>query len=126
MDKTFIIGNLTADPVARTTPQGVSLCTFTVASNRRAGGEQRTRYWNVTAWRQLGVTCCEYLAKGRRVAVIGEADARAYTGKDGKPHCSLELTADEVEFLSPRELAQAGADLSSYGNVDDSDLPFEQ
>lgn len=123
MNKAIIIGNLTSDPVERTTPQGVSLCTFTVAVNRRGGGEQRTKYWNVTAWRQLGVTCCEYLAKGRRVAVIGEADARAYTGKDGKPHCSLELTADEVEFLSPRELA---ADQAGFEHVDDSDLPFEQ
>ncbi len=124
MNKTIIIGNLTSDPVERTTPQGVSLCTFTVAVNRRGGGEQRTTFYNVTAWRQLGASCAQYLAKGRKVCVIGEVDARTYTGKDGKPHCSLELTADEVEFLSPREIAQA--DLSSFENVDDSDLPFEQ
>ena len=106
MNKLTIIGNLTADPELRTIPSGVSVCAFTVAVNRRFPSnkdERQTDYFRVTAWRQLGETCSRYLSKGRKVAVIGEVTARAYESKDGSLRASLEVTADEVEFLSPRE-----------------------
>lgn len=103
MNKLTIIGNLTADPELRTIPSGVSVCTFTVAVNRRSNKEDRqTDFFRVAAWRQLGETCSRYLSKGRKVCVIGEVSARAYEGKDGTLRASLEVTADEVEFLSPR------------------------
>ena len=103
MNKLTIIGNLTADPELRTIPSGVSVCTFTVAVNRRGNKEDRqTDFFRVAAWRQLGETCSRYLSKGRKVCVIGEVTARAYEGKDGTLRASLEVTADEVEFLSPR------------------------
>lgn len=103
MNKLTIIGNLTADPELRTIPSGVSVCTFTVAVNRRSGKEDRqTDFFRVAAWRQLGETCSRYLSKGRKVCVIGEVTARAYEGKDGTLRASLEVTADEVEFLTPR------------------------
>ena len=104
MNKLTIIGNLTADPELRTIPSGVSVCTFTVAVNRRSGKDDRqTDFFRVAAWRQLGETCSKYLSKGRKVCVIGEVSARAYEGKDGTLRASLEVTADEVEFLSPRD-----------------------
>ena len=103
MNKLTIIGNLTADPELRTIPSGASVCTFTVAVTRRFGKEDRqTDFFRVTAWRQLGETCSRYLSKGRKVCVIGEVSARAYEGKDGTVRASLEVTADEVEFLTPR------------------------
>ncbi len=103
MNKLTIIGNLTADPELRTIPSGVSVCTFTVAVNRRGNKEDRqTDFFRVAAWRQLGETCSRYLSKGRKVCVIGEVTARAYEGKDGTLRASLEVTADEVEFLTPR------------------------
>lgn len=106
MNKLTIIGNLTADPELRTIPSGVNVCTFTVAVNRRYSSnkeERQTDFFRVTAWRQLGENCSRFLAKGRKVCVIGEVSARAFEGKDGAPRASLEVTADEVEFLSPRE-----------------------
>ena len=103
MNKLTIIGNLTADPELRTTPSGVSVCTFTVAVNRRSGKEDRqTDFFRVTAWRQLGENCSRFLSKGRKVAVVGEVTARAFEGKDGSLRASLEVNADDVEFLSPR------------------------
>jgi len=106
MNKLTIIGNLTADPELRTIPSGVNVCTFTVAVNRRYSSskeERQTDYFRVAAWRQLGENCARYLTKGKKVAVMGEVSARAYEGKDGSIRASLEVTADEVEFLSPRE-----------------------
>ena len=105
MNKLTIIGNLTADPELRTIPSGVSVCTFTVAVNRRYSGnkdDRQTDFFRVSAWRQLGENCSRFLSKGRKVCVVGEVSARAFEGKDGTLRASLEVTADEVEFLSPR------------------------
>ena len=99
MQKVFIIGNLTADPELRTTTTGKNVCTFTVAVNRRNEGAD---FFRVSAWETLGENCNKFLTKGRKVAVVGSVSVRAYTLKNGDPAASLELSAQEVEFLSPR------------------------
>ncbi|MEL7602566.1 MAG: single-stranded DNA-binding protein, partial [Bacillota bacterium] len=94
MNKIFIIGNLTHDPETRTTTSGVSVCSFSVAVTRRfaqAGGERQTDYFRVNAWRQLGETCQKFLAKGRKVAVVGELQARTYETKEGATRISLDV-----------------------------------
>ena len=103
MNKLVIIGNLTADPELRSTPSGVSVCTFTVAVNRRKrdGQQQEADFFRVSAWRELGENCSKFLMKGRKVAVVGSVSASAYQGRDGKSYASLEVNASEVEFLSP-------------------------
>ena len=110
MNKLTIIGNLTRDPELRTTQTGISVCGFTVAVNKRQTAEQRQQgvqpqaeFFRVTAWRELGENCSKYLAKGRKVAVIGPVSVSTYTGNDGVVRASLEVTADEVEFLTPRD-----------------------
>lgn len=104
MQKLFIIGSLTRDPETRTTQSGTSVCTFNVAVNRRfAGtdGEKKTDFFRVNAWRGLADTCQKHLAKGRKVAVTGELQPNPYTAKDGTTKFSLDVSADEVEFLTP-------------------------
>ena len=59
-------------------------------------------FFRVSAWRQLGENCSRYLAKGRKVSVVGTVSASAYTGNDGQAHASLEVQADDVEFLTPK------------------------
>lgn len=124
MNKTIIIGNLTRDPELRKTQDGTHVCNFTVAVNRRtrAGGQPEADYFRVTAWRTLGENCAKYLAKGRKVCVTGPVSARAYTGNDGIVRATMELTADEVEFLSARRDQDAADDFTP---VDDDDLPEE-
>ena len=103
MNKVFIIGNLTNDPERRTTPDGVPVTIFTVAVNRRGGARaQEAEFYRVSAWRGLSESCATFLAKGRKVAVLGELHLNTYE-KDGKTRASLEVNASEVEFLSPRE-----------------------
>ena len=71
MNKLTIIGNLARDPELRTVRDGISVCDFTVAVNRRgsrqntANGQSDADFFRVTAWRQLGELCAKYLAKGR-------------------------------------------------------------
>lgn len=125
MNKAHVIGNLTSDPELRTTPNGINVCTFTVAVNRRrkAEGQPDADFFRVSAWRQLGENCAKYLAKGRKVAVVGEVSARAYQGKDGQPKASLELTADDVEFLTPRTEQGGGANYPAAAFDKPSDQP---
>ena len=109
MQRIIFTGNLTADPEMRSTPSGVTVCAFTVAVNRRfanSDGDRITDFFRVNAWRQLGESCGKYLAKGRKVAVVGELQARTYQAKDGSTRMSLDVAADEVEFLSPAEKAE--------------------
>ena len=141
MNKVFIVGNLTRDPELRSTRDGISVCSFTVAVNRRQrnaeAGQPEADFFRVTAWRQLGENCAKYLAKGRKVSVTGSVSASAYTAQDGSARASLEVTADDVEFLTPRgevgdmpaaPRAQAPAPAAPQSNgfvqVDDDELPF--
>lgn len=105
MNMCAIVGNLTHAPELRATQDGTPVCNFTVAVNRRraGGGNQEADYFRVTVWRVMGENCARYLDKGRKVAVTGAVSARAYTGSDGAARASLEITADTVEFLTPRQ-----------------------
>ena len=104
MNRITIIGNLTRDPELRTTSNGIPVCSMTVAVNRRRRAQeaQETDYFNVTTWRQMAESCAQYLTKGKRVAVSGAVSMRTYEGRDGQLHASLEIQAEEVEFLTPR------------------------
>ena len=135
MQKIFLTGNLTHDPEVRSTPNGITVTSFTIAVNRRfasgAGGERPTDFFRINAWRQLGESCGRYLAKGRKVAVIGELQARTYEAKDGTTRMSLDVQADEVEFLSPKQQEESGstaqrneADLNNFSDVSADDIPF--
>ena len=115
MNKLAIIGSLGRDPELRSTPNGIPVCTFSVGVTRRKSGEApQTDWFKVTAWRQLGENCARYLTKGKKVFVSGPVSVTTYTAKDGTTKASLEVTAEDVEFLSsaseerPQTDAQAG------------------
>lgn len=125
MNKLTIIGNLTGDPESRTTSGGVNVTTFTVAVNRRnkKDGQSEADFFRVSAWRQLGENCLKFLAKGRKVAVVGPVSVHTYTGNDGNTRASLEVNADEVEFLSPK--SESIDPQTNYTKVDET-LPFNE
>ena len=79
MNRLTIIGNLTAEPELRSTPNGKSVCNFTVAVNRRnkIEGQPDADFFRVSAWNQLGENCAKYLAKGRKVCVVGAVSVRS-------------------------------------------------
>ena len=142
MNKIVLIGNLTHDPETRSTPNGVTVCSFTIAVNRRfasQGGEKQTDFFRINAWRQLGDLCARYLTKGRKVAVIVELQARTYEAKDGTTRLSLDVSADEVEFLSPKGQEDGSAnysaprpqqshgssqDMAGFNDISSDDIPF--
>lgn len=130
MNKLVIIGNLTKDPELRTTRTGINVCQFTVAVNRKnkAEGQPEADYFQVTAWRERGELCAKFLLKGRKVCVIGPVSVRTYTGNDGITRAQLEVTADEVEFLSPKPDEGSQAERNeipgSFTAVETDELPF--
>ena len=126
MLKAFVIGNLTKDPELRSTQSGIPVCSFTVAVNRRGqgpeAGQQEADFVRVTTWRGLAENCSRFLAKGRKVGLTGTLTLQNYTGNDGQTRYSLEVQADEVEFLSPREARQDAPE--GFVPVENDDLPF--
>lgn len=128
MNKVFLIGNLTRDPETRTTASGTSVCTFSLAVDRRfktQDGEKVTDYFNIVAWRQLADLCGRYTSKGNKVAIVGELQNRSYEARDGTKRYTTEIVADEIQFLTPKDAQPPReADVSSFEEVDDADLPF--
>ena len=129
MNKQLVIGNVCNDPETRATPSGVTVCSFNVASDRRfkdSNGEKVTDFFRVQAWRGLGETCSKYVKKGMKVAAIGELQPRLYEAKDGTTRMSLDVVADEVEFMSRAEEKPAAkpADPSTFEDISSNDLPF--
>ena len=103
MNKGIMIGNLTRDPESGTTQNGVSYTHFTIAVKKRfhGDGEPDSDFMRVTAWRALAENCAKYLSKGKKVAVTGTVGVSCYMGNDNEPHAQIEITAEDVEFLSP-------------------------
>ena len=137
MNKIILIGNLTRDPESRTTPSGHTVCNFDIAVNERRGGQDTTTYFRISAWDRTGESCQRYLSKGRKVFVAGPLSARTYQANDGTTRVSLEVNANDVEFLSSRNDDQAGgysapaasapapmAQASGFTAVETDELPF--
>lgn len=128
MNNLTIIGNLVKKPELRSTQDGVSVCGFTVAVNRQKtknNPDPGADFFNVNAWRGLGENCAKYLDKGRKVAVTGRVSLRTWE-KDGKHGASLEVLADDVEFLSSASApvdTQTGMQIVETDELPDFELP---
>ena len=104
MNRLVIIGNCTKDPEMRTTNTGKTVCTFNVAVNRKkkVEGQPEADFFRVSAWDALGENCGKYLTKGKKVAVVGSVSVHVYKSNSGEPGASMEVIANEVEFLTPK------------------------
>ena len=125
MNTVMLIGNLVRSPEAKTLANGINLTTFTIAVNGR-GKDADATYFRITAWRQLAENCSRFLEKGKKVAVLGSVSLSTYTKKDGTGGASLEVNADQVEFLSPKSESGEKTDKQSGMVVveDEETLPF--
>lgn len=101
---TIIVGHVGREPELRYTGSGVAVCDFSVAVSRRWTQDneprEETTWFKVTTWRALAETCNQYVHKGMQIMVTGRIDASAWMGNDDEPRASLELTAQDVQFLS--------------------------
>ena len=126
------MGRLTAEPELKTTQNGISVCSFTVAVERNYsnGGERQTDFINCVAWRQTAEFISRYFHKGSMIAINGSIQQRQYTDKDGNKRNAFEILVDNANFCGSKaengNAADVQVDDSNFDEVDidDGDLPF--
>ncbi|MCX6780957.1 MAG: single-stranded DNA-binding protein [Candidatus Magasanikbacteria bacterium] len=104
LNRAQIIGNLTRDPESRTTPNGQTVCSFSIATSyayKDATGQkvEKPEYHNIVVWGKLGEICAQYLAKGRKAYVEGRLQTRDWTSQDGQKRSRTEIIAENVIIL---------------------------
>ena len=149
MNKVVLVGNLTRDPELRTTPQGTSTVSFSVAVQRRfknAEGGYDADFINCVAWRATADFISRYFSKGSRIGIVGNLRSRSYDDKNGQKRYVTEVFVDEVEFVGSKQSGDSGYtksndfadipaepksgsdvfkdELQGFEPIDDPDLPF--
>jgi len=119
MNKIFLIGNLGRDPEMSYTTNGTAVTKFSLAVNRVTKSptgerQEETDWFNIIAWRQLAETCNQYLRKGSKVFIEGRLSIRKYIGNDGIQRTAIEVIANDMEMLTPK---QTGGPTSSESFV---------
>jgi single-strand DNA-binding protein len=118
-NQAIVMGNLTRDPELRSTPSGQQVASFAVATNRTwmdSSGERKeaVEYHEIVAWGKLGELAAQYLAKGRKVMVIGRLQTQSWE-KDGVKRSRTEIVASDVNFLDSPGGASAATGSASTG-----------
>ena len=102
-NQVILMGNLTRDPELRTTPNGATVCSFSLALNRsykNADGDwtEATDFIDIVAWGPLGERVAQYLTKGRPALVNGRLQSRSWE-QEGQKRSKVEVVAQDVTFL---------------------------
>ncbi len=105
-NQAIVMGNLTRDPELRTTTGGQQVASFAVATNRTwntPSGERQeaVEYHEIVAWGKLGELAAQYLAKGRKVLIVGRLQTQSWE-KDGVKRQRTEIVAADINFLDGR------------------------
>jgi single-strand DNA-binding protein len=119
LNKAIIIGNLTRDPELKALPSGITVTSFSVATNRvwkdKNGAKQEAAdFHNVVVFGRQAETSAQYLKKGSNVLVEGRMQTRSWDGADGKKLYRTEVIADNIQFGT--RAGDAGS-AGSYGNA---------
>lgn len=105
-NKAILIGRLTADPELKQTQSGISVCSFSIAVDRRFSGrdsERKTDFINITSWRQQAEFVCRYFHKGDVIGGGGFYPEPATTRtKNGNKRTATEIVTDNVFFTGAR------------------------
>src|SRR3989344_5695804 len=113
-NQVILMGNLTRDPELRTTPNGQSVCSFSLALNRSYKGgdgewKEMTDFIDIVAWGPLGERVAQYLTKGRPALVSGRLQSRSWE-QDGQKRNKVEVVAQDVTFLGGGGQAPVSSD----------------
>ncbi len=117
LNKAQIIGNLTRDPESKQTPNGQTVCSFGIATNRTWKNQQgekqeQVEYHNIVAWGKLAEICGQYLVKGKKVYIDGRLQTRDWEGQDGVRRYRTEIVAENMIMLS-RDGGNAGGQFAA-------------
>jgi single-strand DNA-binding protein len=127
-----IMGRLTADPEMKTTTNGVSVTSFTLAVDRSFSkdGERKADFIDCVAWRGTAEFICKHFTKGKLMAVDGAIQTRSYEDKNGNKRKTVEIVVANVNFCGDGKKAEAAPDAKpddvqteGFDELGD-DLPF--
>ena len=135
-NKTILAGRLTADVELKMTPSGVSVCSFSIAVNRKAvkGADQKADFINCIAWRNDADFISKYFKKGSCILLVGQLQNRSWQDKDGIKRYSTEVVVDEAYFVDSKSesgetgkvgVVPYGGDTANFEEMTaEEDLPF--
>ena len=116
-NKVILIGNMTADPELKQTTGGVSVCSFSIAVNRRFAkadqAQQNVDFINIVTWRQQAEFVSRYFKKGNPILICGQLQTRSWSDNQGQKRYTTEVVADEVSFVA--SAAQSAAQGTAPG-----------
>jgi single-strand DNA-binding protein len=104
-NKVILIGNLVENPTLNQTPSGVPVASFRIAVSRKIknkDGQIEADFINIVAWRHNAEFVNRYFSKGKSILVCGQLQSRSWTDKDGNKRSTLEVVADEVDFVEKK------------------------
>lgn len=127
LNRATIVGRLTRDPEVRTTPSGINVTSFGVATNfvwsdPSGARKEAVEYHNIVAWRKLGEIVAQYLRKGSRVLIEGRLQTRSWEGQDGAKRSRTEIVADNLIMLDSKG-ASGGAGPAATDSVQMEEAP---
>ena len=104
LNKVILGGRLTSDVELKQTPNGVSVCTFTLAVNRKyqSEGQQQADFINCQAWRNTADFISKYFKKGSSLCIVGSVQTRSWKDQQGNKRYATEIVADEAMFVDSR------------------------
>ena len=134
MNIVTLVGNIVRDPEFKTTPQGTSVCDFTIAVQRKvkdASGTYPADFINCTAWRYTADFVHKYFFKGSPIGITGELQTRKYTTKNGDERHITEVIVRDAEFIGRKSkdaeqktVNTVDDGLEEFVPLDDAELPF--
>lgn len=116
LNRAILMGRLVADPELRQTPNGVSVCSFTIAVDRNYSKdrERQADFIDVVAWRQSAEFVSRYFSKGKMIIVEGSIQTRTYEDKNGNKRKAVEVQADNVQFGETKGASAANGAQQGY------------
>ncbi len=117
-NKVILIGNMTADPELKQTTGGISVCSFSIAVNRRFAradqGQQNVDFINIVTWRQQAEFVARYFKKGNPILICGQIQTRTWSDNQGQKRYATEVVADEVSFVASAAQTAQGQGTAAY------------
>ena len=128
LNRVTIIGRLTRDPELKQIASGTAVCNFSIANGRKFKDKEDTSFFDCIAWGKLGELVAQYMTKGSKIGIDGRLQQRNWEDKDGNKRSTVEIVADNVQFLDskdqslvPPKDASAPVDNNPFS---DDDIPF--
>lgn len=135
LNKVIIAGRLTADPELKMTTNQITVTSFSLAIDRKAGkeAEKKTDFINVVAWRHTADFITKYFRKGSPICIVGTIQTRSWEDQHGNKRYATEVVADEASFVESKSSSEQSSlmpnvtsqTIPSFEEIPpDEDLPF--